>query len=201
MAFDQQRFSTGLTYEEYKDQMTRNRDRVDANEARVTIDPADLQAFRGLIGPIHVLALAEDWCGDVIANLPVLGALARESGTLDVRIFLRDQNKDLMERYLKDGKYESIPVFAFFDDTFEEIGVFTERPETVTERRAAQRKQIHAEHPEFGEFGGSVDSLADDVRAKLTAEITRQREDDVAWSNREVIRALRGIVERAPVST
>jgi len=200
MTIDRARFSTGLTYEEYKDQMTRNRDRVEANEARVTIDPADLGAFRGLNGPIHVLALAEDWCGDVIANLPVLGKLARESGTLDLRVFLRDQNKDLMQRYLNQGKYESIPVFVFFDDTFTEVGVFIERPVRVTERRAEQRKQIHAEHPEFGEHGGAVDALPEDVRAKLTAEITTRREDDVTWANREVIRALREIVERSPAA-
>ena len=201
VTMDRARFSMGLTYDEYKDQMTRNRDRVDANEARVTIDPADLDAFRGLNGPIHVLALAEDWCGDVIANLPVLGVLGRESGTLDVRVFLRDQNTDLMQRYLNQGKYESIPVFAFFDDAFNELGVFTERPASVTERRAQQRKQIHAEHPEFGAFGGSVDTLAEDVRARLTAEIIRRREDDVAWANREVVRALREIAEREPAKT
>src|SRR6202035_3549959 len=111
-----------------------NRNRVEENEARVDIDPADLQTFRSLNGPIHVLVLAEDWCGDVVANLPVLGRLARESGTLDVRIFLRDQNKDLAQRYLNQGKFESIPVFAFFDDAFNEIGVFIERPASVTER-------------------------------------------------------------------
>jgi hypothetical protein len=197
---DRARFNSGLTYDQYKDQMTRNRDRVEANEARVAIDPGDLDAFRSLNGPIHVLALAEDWCGDVIANLPVLGALARGSGTLDLRIFLRDQNKDLMQRYLNQGKYESIPVFAFFDDEFKEIGVFTERPASVTERRAEQRRQIHAEHPEFGAYGGSPDALADDVRARLTAEITKRREDDVAWANREVVRALREIVERSPAA-
>jgi Thioredoxin len=201
MTIDQTRFSTGLTYDQFKDQMTRNRDRVEANEARVTIDPADLAAFRGLDRPIHVVALAEDWCGDVIANLPVLGVLARASGTLDVRVFLRDQNKDLMQRYLNQGKYESIPVFAFFDDAFKELGVFTERPASVTERRTEQRTQIHAEHPEFGAFGGSIDALAEDVRAKLTAEITKRREDDVAWANREVIRSLREIVERSPAKT
>ena len=197
MTIDRARFSTGLTYEEYKDQMSRNRDRVDANEARVTIDPADLAAFRGLGETIHVLALAEDWCGDVIANLPVLGVLARESGTLDVRVFLRDQNKDLMQRYLNQGKYESIPVFALFDDAFNELGVFIERPASVTERRTAQRQQIHREHPEFGEYGGPVDALSDDARAGLTAEITRRREEDVAWANGEVVKALRAIVERA----
>jgi hypothetical protein len=197
---DHARFATGLTYDEYKDQMTRNRDRVEANEAKVTIDPEDLEAFRALNGPIHVLALAEDWCGDVIANLPVLGKLAAESGTLDVRIFLRDQNKDLMQRYLNQGKYESIPVFAFFDDTFNELGVFTERPASVTERRAEQRKQIHAEHPEFGEYGSAPDALPEGVRAELTAEITKRREADLGWANREVIRALREIAERSPAA-
>ena len=195
---DRARFEKGLTYDQYKDQMTRNRDRVEANEARVAIEAADLAAFRALNGPIHVLALAEDWCGDVIANLPVLGKLVRESGTLDLRIFLRDENKDLMQRYLNQGKYESIPVFAFFDDSFHELGVFTERPASVTERRAAQRKQIHEEHPEFGPAGGPVDTLPEDVRAKLTAEITKRREADAAWADREVISELRQIVERKP---
>jgi hypothetical protein len=197
---DRARFATGLTYDEYKRQMTRNLDRIEANEGRVAIDPDDLEAFRSLNGPIHVLALAEDWCGDVIANLPVLGALVRQSGTLDLRIFLRDQNKDLMQRYLNQGKFESIPVFAFFDDAFNELGVFTERPASVTERRVEQRKQIHAEHPEFGAYGGSPDALAEDVRARLTAEIMRRRDDDIPWANREVVRALREIVERSPAA-
>jgi hypothetical protein len=197
---DRNRFATGLTYDEYKAQMTRNRDRVEANEARVALDAEDLEAFRALNGPIHVLALAEDWCGDVIANLPVLGKIARESGTLDVRVFLRDQNKDLMQKYLNQGKFESIPVFAFFDDAFNELGVFIERPSSVTERRAEQRKQIHAEHPEFGEYGSSPDALPEDARAQLTAEITKRREADVAWANREVVRSLREIVERSPAA-
>ena len=38
-------------------------------------------------------------------------------------------------------------------------------------------------------------------RNDFPRRVSRQREDDVAWSNREVIRALRGIVERAPAST
>ena len=197
---DRARFATGLTYEGFKDQMTRNRDRVEANEAQVTFEREDLEAFRSLNGPIHVLALAEDWCGDVIANLPVLGKLAQETGTLDVRVFLRDQNKDLMQKYLNQGKFESIPVFAFFDDSFNELGVFIERPATVTERRAEQRKRIHAEHPEFGEYGAPADTLPEDVRARLTSDITRLRDADVAWSNREVVRELRGIVERSPAA-
>jgi hypothetical protein len=78
--------------------------------------------------------------------------------------------------------------------------VFIERPASVTERRVEQRKRIHAEHPEFGAYGGSPDDLAEDVRARLTAEITKRREEDVAWADREVVHALREIVERSPAA-
>lgn len=197
---DRERFSTGLTYDEYKAQMTRNRDKLEANEAAVRLSDEDLAAFRGLNGPVHVVALAEDWCGDVIANLPVVGALARESGTLDLRVFLRDQNKDLMARWLNRGTHESIPVFAFFDDRFTEIGVFIERPASVTAERAARRAAIHAADPAFGPADAPIDQLPDDVRSRLSAAIAKMREDLVPWANGEVVKALRAIAERAPAA-
>lgn len=195
---DRQRFNTGFTYEEYKARMSRNRDKLQAAEAAVHLGDEDLAAFRGLNGPIHVVALAEDWCGDVIANLPVIGVLARESGTLDLRVFLRDENRDLMARWLNQGKYESIPVFAFFDDRFTEIGVFIERPATVTAERMSRRAAIHAADPAFGPPDAPIDQLPDDVRTRLSAQIAKMREDLVPWANAEVVKALRAIAERAP---
>lgn len=197
---DRGRFSTGLTYDEYKAQMTRNRDKVEANEAAVRLSDEDLAAFRRLNGPIHVVALAEDWCGDVIANLPVIGALARESGTLDLRVFLRDQNTDLMQRWLNHGQYESIPVFAFFDARFAEIGVFIERPTSVTAERKARREAIHAADPAFGPSDAPIDQLPDDVRARLSAAIAQMREEMVPWANAEVVKELRALAERAPAA-
>lgn len=197
---DRARFGAGLSYDDYKAQMTRNRDKVEANEAAVRISDDDLAAFRALNGPIHVVALAEDWCGDVIANLPVIGVLARESGTLDLRVFLRDQNKDLMARWLNQGLYESIPVFAFFDDRFTEIGVFIERPASVTAERKSQREAIHAADPAFGPADAPIDQLPDDVRARLSAAIAKMREEMVPWANAEVVKELRAIAERSPAA-
>src|SRR6476646_11970795 len=122
MSITRERFAEGLTYDAYKAQMTRSRDRFDANEQAVELRSDDIAYFADLDGPLHVLVLAEDWCGDVIANLPVLGRLAAESGKLDLRVFLRDQNLDIMDQYLNDGKHRSIPVFAFFDTAFRAIG-------------------------------------------------------------------------------
>jgi len=199
MTLNKERFETGLTYEGYKAAMTRNRERVDANEQRVQLDPEAVRFFRSLPRPINVVVLAEDWCGDVIANLPVLGRLAKEAGNLNVRIFYRDQNLDLMERWLNQGKYQSIPVFAFFDESFRELGHWIERPASVTETRAKKRREIFAAHPEFGSPDGPPDALPEDVRTRLQAELQRMRDDTTAFANAEVQRELRELVAALPV--
>ncbi len=196
MTIDRARFDKGLTYEAYKDQMTRNRDRLEENEQRVELGNEDLAAFRALPRPVKVVVLAEDWCGDVIANLPVLGRLAEESGKLDVRIFLRDQNDDIMQRYLNKGQFKSIPVFVFFDDGFRELGHWIERPASVTEVRAKRRKEIFAAHPEFGSPDAPVDQLAEDARVRLQAELAKMRDETAKFANAEVVRELREIATR-----
>ena len=157
----------------------------------------DQAFFTQLPRPLYVLVLAEDWCGDVIDNLPVLGRIAAESGTLDLRIFLRDQNPDLMDLYLNQGQFRSIPVFAFFDRDFNAIGHFIERPAGVTARRAQQRQELCAQHPEFGSPTTPPDQLPEDVRAQIMQEMARLRDATKAEDNREVVQELRAIVERA----
>lgn len=196
MTIDHVRFDQGLTYDAFKAQMTRNRDRLEENEQRVDLSKEDLAAFRALPRAVKVVVLAEDWCGDVIANLPVLGRLARDSGKLDVRIFLRDQNDDIMQRYLNKGQFKSIPVFVFFDEDFRELGHWIERPASVTEVRAKRRKEIFGAHPEFGSPDAPVDQLAEDVRVRLQAELAKMRDETAKFANAEVVRELREIVTR-----
>src|SRR2546423_3434936 len=158
-----------------KPKMTRTGDRLEADERRFELEPADLAAFQRLPRRLPVLVLAEDWCGDVIDNLPILGRIAAASGKLELRIFLRDQNPDLMDQYLNQGQFRSIPVFVFFDEHFAEIGRFIERPASVTERRARQRRELFAHHPEFGSPDTPADQLPEDVRVTLMQELTRLR--------------------------
>jgi len=198
MTITRERFESGLTYDAYKAQMTRNQERFEANERQVALGPDDLDAFRRLPRPLNVLVLAEDWCGDVIANLPVLGRIAAESGTLNLRIFLRDQNPDLMDQYLHQGKFRSIPVFVFFDDDFRQVGLWIERPDSVTELRARKRAELFAAHPEFGSPDAPVDQLPEAERLRLAQALTDMRDATAAFANAEVIRELRAIVEGVP---
>ena len=189
-----ERFEQGMTYDDFVAGMTQNKDRFIANEERVRLSGADVAAFKAR--PLNVMVLAADWCGDVIANLPVLGIIAKESGSLDVRVFERDANPDLMDQYLNQGQFKSIPVMAFFDpNTWSEVGVFIERPEAVTQLRAQKRREVFAKHPEFGSPDGPVDQLAPEVRARLQAALQKMRDDTVEAANAEVVRELRAIAE------
>ncbi len=196
MAVSRDRFEQGLTYQQYKEQMTRNREQFDKNETQFQPAPTDVEALRGLPQPLNVAVMAEDWCGDVIANLPVLGKLAQTSGKLNLRVFLRDQNLDIMDQYLKEGKFRSIPVFAFFDQDFNSVGQFIERPASVTELRARKRSEIFAKNPEFGSPSAPVDQLPEDVRVRLAEAQTKMREETAPFANAEVVRELRAIVGR-----
>ncbi len=195
-----ERFEQGMTYEEYKAQMTRNRERLEANEQSLQLSQDDLAPFKGLSQPLNVLVLAEDWCGDVIANLPILGRLAQESGKLNVRIFLRDQNLDIMDQYLNQGTHRSIPTFVFFDQDFNQVGLWIERPDSVTELRAQKRRELFAQHPEFGDPNAPIDQLPDEVRVRLAEAIAELREQTAEFANREVVRELRAIVDGARAS-
>jgi hypothetical protein len=198
MAVTREQFEKGMTYDAYKAQMTRNREQVEKNEAGLKVADADLAVFRGLPKPLNVLALAEDWCGDVVANLPILGRLEKESqGKLNVRVLLRDQNLDVMDQYLKDGKYQSIPLFVFLDEAFNEVGMWQERPDSVTELREQKRQELYASDPAYGSPKAPLDQLPEEVRTRLQAAIRKMREDTAEYANGEVLRELKAVVQQA----
>jgi len=159
MAVTMERFNEGLTYQQYVDQMTQNKERFLENYHHFTLAPEDAAFFQHLEQPLNVLMIAEDWCGDVIAGLPIIGKMLDVAGSkLNVRVFLRDQNEDLMNQYLKEGKYKSIPVVVVFDHQMHELGHFIERPTAQTQEQGQARNDFFAQHPELNtaadtEFG------------------------------------------------
>jgi hypothetical protein len=191
-------FESGLTYQAYKDQMTRNREQLEQNERELELKPDDIAAFKSLPKTINVLALAEDWCGDVIANLPVLGKLANETGTLNVRIHLRDGDpgSTIMDQYLNRGEFKSIPTLIFLDQDFNELGVWIERPASVTKLREERRQKLYAENPSWGDPSKPIAELPEDVRTEVQAKTGAKRNETKPFANSEVVRELRELVQR-----
>ena len=191
-----------MSYADYKAQMTRNREALDETERSITLEAADVAFFQALPQPLHVVVLAEDWCGDVIANLPVLARLAEESGKLDVRIFLRDQNLDIMDQYLKEGQFRAIPLFVFFDQEFQELGHWIERPARMTELTQQMRRNLFATDALLSAYAPttSPSELPDEARARLSQANSSFRAENRGLSVREVVRELRDVVSGKPQS-
>lgn len=129
-----QRYAQGFSYEGYLAQIGANQERFHENEAAFQLSPADAQFFQDFVrrlGPLKVLAVVEDWCPDVQRGLPVMARIAQVSG-MELRIFPRDKNLDIMNLYLNQGKYMSIPVFAFFDNDLRPLCHWIERPVVAT---------------------------------------------------------------------
>jgi hypothetical protein len=123
-----ERFAEGLTLEQYLGQMRMNRDRfVRALEA-ADVRPEAARALDRMGRPTRLLVITEDWCGTSLAYVPGVARLAQSRPDLEMRIFLRDENPDVMDQFLKRGLYRSIPVFAFFDDAMNELARFVEEP-------------------------------------------------------------------------
>ena len=203
MAVTREQFNSGMTYDAYKVQMTRNREQFEQNVKDLRLGAEDVKAFRDLPQPVNVMALAEDWCGDVIANLPVLGRLAQESnGKLNVRIHLRDQEPgtQIMDEHLNKGQFKSIPTLVFLDREFNELGVWIERPESVTRLREEKRQALYQQHPEWGDPSTPIAELPEDVRTQVQQATAAMRNETKAFANAEVVRELRELVQRAASS-
>jgi hypothetical protein len=122
-----ERFAQGMTVGQYIDQMATNRERFLAAFDAVAITAADAQVLERFAATRRILVITEDWCGAAIASLPFVAKLAEGMPGIETRIFLRDANPDLMDQYLKNGLYRSIPVFVFFDEHMNELARFIER--------------------------------------------------------------------------
>ena len=122
----QERFEQGLTLEQYVDHMSVNRERFVEALEDVTIGPEAAGLLQRLAGTRRVLVISEDWCGTCLAHVPFVAKLVEGRANIEMRLFPRDANLDLMDQYLKKGRYRSIPVFAFFDEHMNEIARFLE---------------------------------------------------------------------------
>ena len=145
------RFEQGLTWADFLAQATVNRDKFEKYYAESALTADDLAFFKKAAaqpnGPARILALAEAWCGDVYRELPTIARIAEATGA-DLRVFLRDENPDIMDEYLSNnGKSRAIPVFVFYTKETRYITHFLERS-------AGAHKELAA--------------IIDEVRSKLS---------------------------------
>jgi hypothetical protein len=121
------RFEKAPTFDRYLDIVEKNREMWRGVWDRVRLPDDVVEEARRIPGGWHLVALSEDWCGDAVNTLPVIARLAAEAGW-DMRVMGRDDNPDLMDAHLTNGRSRSIPVVIVYDEDFNEVGWWGPRP-------------------------------------------------------------------------
>src|SRR5919109_5486607 len=137
---DAKRFTTGLTWKDYMAQMGDTRARTEENYQKSALTDEERKFFSGVRGVKYAMMLAENWCGDVHRNSPLVAHICEAIPGCELRVFFRDKETDLRDTYLNNG-YQSIPVVAFFDENWNEIGRWIERAHAATNKAALIRSK------------------------------------------------------------
>ena len=127
-------FEAGKTFEEWLAEAEEqdNCRKMEAERAAIVLEPETKAALAAVSRRVHVTAIAEAWCGDVVRHAPVMACLADAAPNVDLRFISRAQSLDAFARFLTNGG-EAIPKFVFFNDTFVECGNWGPLPHACRE--------------------------------------------------------------------
>ena len=131
MMTEQEYFAQGITLESYMAQMESNQQKSYSIYEKFEL-PEDPE-FMALLKEKkpHVLVITEDWCGDAMMNNAILRKIA-DAADLDVHCVYRDENLELMDRYLTNGG-RSIPKYIFLSEDGQVLGDWGPRASKVQE--------------------------------------------------------------------
>jgi hypothetical protein len=149
-------------------QMGDTRARTEQNYANSKLTDEERKFFSGVSGVKYVVMLAENWCGDVHRNSPLISHIVEAMPGAELRVFLRDQNADLRDTFLNNG-YQSIPVVVFFDRDWNEIGRWLERAHGATNVTVGIRARTLGAVPQ-GAAKEQQDAAMGEFRKQVQAE-------------------------------
>ena len=117
-------FAGGLAWRPWLDTATRPEQRTELLGSYGGFHPLPEGVARlaALTRPVHMVVIAEAWCGDVRRQVPVLQKLADAStGRVEVRYITRAAHLDIFARFLTNGG-EAIPKGIFLSADWVETG-------------------------------------------------------------------------------
>lgn len=126
--------TTGPEQTESRVEFTKlNRQRMKRIAKTTVVEDSVRETMRGNARPMIWLVITEGWCGDAAQAIPAIEAVAAGSDLVETRYVLRDENPELMDRYLTNGT-RSIPKLIALDaETLEELGTWGPRPQAAVD--------------------------------------------------------------------
>ena len=124
-------WTSGLSFELWLEQAEppENKQRIIDALNTPMLESQERGMLAALPRAVHVLAIAEAWCGDVVRQVPVLAYMAKIAPNVQVRYISRMQHPDVFVRFLTYGG-ESVPKFIFLSENWVECGCWGPMPST-----------------------------------------------------------------------
>jgi hypothetical protein len=108
-----------------------NRQRMHRLEKTVRLTDSLQEKAAKNARPMIWLIITEGWCGDAAQNIPAIEKISAAAPNIETRYVLRDENLELMDKYLTDNA-RSIPKLIALDaETLEELGTWGPRPQAA----------------------------------------------------------------------
>ncbi|SEN95072.1 thioredoxin family protein [Paenibacillus sp. OV219] len=190
-------FQEAVSFGTFIEQAQVNQQALAANFEAYAPDERQLDFLNELQEPVDVLVLAHDWCGDVVANLPLFGKIAERTDKLRLHILNRDpDNQDIADLYKHADGRNHIPTYVFFDGSGQELGVFIERPAEISALLGQWIANFWTDHPELEGRGKPISSLEEAERKELLHFLKLRRTEVIGQEQNAILREIQSIISR-----
>lgn len=123
--------TTGFDQSDSMVEYTRlNLQRMKRIEKTTVITEELKNTLKNITDKLYWIVITEPWCGDAANIVPLIYKITESSNNIEMRLFLRDENNDIMNEYLTNGT-KSIPILICLDENFNEKGIWGPRPEKL----------------------------------------------------------------------
>ncbi len=122
-------FEKGVPVEKFEELLGDNKKIHELHYRKFNPDNEKINKIKS-VAVINIIVITEPWCGDSLASLPVLKKMGEINGKWKIKVVLRDENPELIDRFLTNGG-RSIPVFLFLEEDFSLIFKWGPRPRSA----------------------------------------------------------------------
>lgn len=122
-------YNNGMSWSEFVGGASDNVERMRHFYDEFDFDEDTAAFFNGRT-PLQVLAIVEDWCPDVALHVAMLAKIADEVPGMELSLVRRDDNAELMDAYLSEGR-RRVPTIVFMDMTFRELARWSGRSKSA----------------------------------------------------------------------
>ena len=128
-----------------------NQRRMKRLDKTLKISDESVSKIKDFANKVSWLVLTESWCGDAAQTIPMMNKVAELNENITLRVILRDENLDIMHRFLTNNSMSIPKLVMVSDETGEVLGEWGSRPSIANQMVIDYKNEHGILTPEFKE--------------------------------------------------